>query len=173
MTRVLLLITVVLVGVASAQGIPDDGMPFGRIEDADVDRLQEFAVKHGFDLKAEMERVYSRDNKLDEDALGRVFVFSRQFDALDRNARTYGQIIYSSLLNIGEVIGVPAYAKIIDRQPADVRQRIRDFLFYPIARNAPKTQWKAALDENDQMYPGLFPKDFQFGHGDPIFAKET
>src|SRR3982751_932823 len=107
-----------------------DGMPFGRIEDTDIDRLQDFAVKHGFDLKAEMERVYSHDRKPDEDALGRVFVFSRQFDSLDQNARTYGQIIYSSLLNIGEVIGVPAYAKVIDRQPADVQQRIRDFLFY-------------------------------------------
>ena len=176
MTRVVIITLLAATAFAAERTpspIPDDGMPFGRVEDADIDRLQDFAVKHGFDLKAEMERVYSRDNKLDEDALGRVFVFSRQFNALDKNARTYGQIIYSSLLNIGEVIGVPAYAKIIDRQPADVQQRIRDFLFYPIAHNVPKTQWKAALDENARVYPGLFPEGFQFGRGDPIFAKET
>src|SRR6516165_5523432 len=92
--------------------------PFGRVDDLDVDRLQEFALKRaGFDLKTEMACVYSSDKKIDEDALGRVFFFSRQFNTLDKYARTYGQIIYSTLLNIGEVIGVPAYVKIIDRQP--------------------------------------------------------
>src|SRR5688572_2702564 len=105
-----------------------DGMPFGRIGQADVDRLQEFGLKRGFDLKAEMARVYSPDNKLDEEALRRVFIFSRQFNTLDQNARAYGQIIYSSLLRIGEVVGVPRYVKIIDRQPPDFQQRIRDFL---------------------------------------------
>ncbi len=175
MTRVVLATLLAATAIAAERtpGPIPDGMPFGQIGDADIERLQDFAVKHGFDLKAEMERVYSPDNKLDEDALGRVFVFSRHFEALDKNARTYGQIIFSSLLNIGEVIGVPAYAKIIDRQPPDVQQRIRDFLFYPIAHHAPKTQWKAALDENRQMYPGLFPDGYQFGHADPIFAKET
>ena len=146
-------------------------MPFGRIEPADIDHLQEFATSRGFDLKSEMARVYSGAPKWDEDALERVFVFSRQFNALDKNARTYRQIIFSSLLNIGEVIGVPAYAKIIDRQPADVRQRIRDFLFYPIASRVPKAEWKGTLEENRQANPGLFPKDFQFGHDDLIFAK--
>jgi hypothetical protein len=173
MTRIVIAF-LLIASVAVAQRTPGpvpDGMPFGRIEDADVDQLQEFATSRGFDLKAEMARVYSRDNKLDEDALGRVFFFSRQFNALDKKARTYGQIIFSSLLNIGEGIGVPAYVKIIDRQPTDVQQRIRDFLCYPIAHQVPKTQWKATLDENRRMEPGLFPKDFQFGHGDPIFAK--
>jgi hypothetical protein len=174
MTRVVLatLLAATAISAEPTPGPVPDGMPFGRIEDADIDHLQDFAVKHGFDLKAEMARVYG-SNGSDKGALGRFFVFSRQFNTLDKNARTYGQIIYSSLLNIGEHIGVPAYAKIIDRQPPDVQQRIRDFLFYPIAHSVPKTQWKAALDENHQMYPGLFPKDFQFGHDDPIFAKET
>jgi hypothetical protein len=63
-----------------------DGMPFGRMGDADLERLQEFAVKQGFDLKSEMERVY-RSNGRDEDALGRVFVSSRRFSRLDRYAQ--------------------------------------------------------------------------------------
>jgi len=163
--------------VAMAQRTPGtipDGTPFGRISDADVDRFQEFALKRaGFDLKAEMARVYSSDKNVDEDALGRVFSFSRQFNTLDKYARTYGQVIYSSFLNIGEVIGVPAYVGIIDRQPPDVQQRIRDFLFYPYTRDIPKERWEEALRETRQQYPMLFPKGFQFGHNDPIFANET
>jgi hypothetical protein len=170
MTRVVFAMLLAASAIAAERtpGPIPDGMPFGRIEDSDVDRLQDFAVKHGFDLKAEMERVY-RSNGTDEDALGRVFMFSRQFSALDKNARTYGQIIYSSLLNIGEHIGVPAYVKIIDRQPPDVQQRIRDFLYYPEWH----TQHKRNSGEYENTYPGLFPKSYQFGHDDPNFAKET
>ena len=174
MTRIVaaLLLAVSAPAAERTPGPAPDGMPFGRVEDADVDRLQEFALKRGFDLKAEMARVYG-ENKVDEDALGRVFIFSRQFNTLDKNARTYGQIVYSSLLNVGEHIGVPTYVKIIDRQPPDVQQRVRDFLFYPVTRSAPKSRWEDALSESREMYPGLFPKGFQFGHDDPIFANET
>ena len=174
MTRFVLVTLLAATAIAAERtpGPIPDGMPFGRINDADVDHLQAFAVKHGFDLKAEMERVYA-SNGADADALARVFIFSRQFTTLDKNARTYGQIIYSSLLNIGEHIGVPAYAKIIDRQPPDVQQRIRDFLFFPIMREAPKSRWQEALDQTREMYPGLFPTGFQFGSDDPIFANET
>jgi hypothetical protein len=170
MTRVLiaiLLVTTVLAAERTPGPVPD-GMPFGRVDDAEIDRLQDFALKRGFDLKAEMARVYG-EAKVNEDALGRVFIFSRQFDALDKNARTYGQIIYSSLLNIGEHIGVPAYVKIIDLQPADVQQRIRDFLYYPDWH----TQHKENSGEYEKIYPGLFPKSYRFRHDDSIFAKET
>jgi hypothetical protein len=170
MTRVVFAVLLATSALAAERtpGPVPDGMPFGRVEDADVDRLQDFALKHGFDLKAEMARVYG-DKKVDEDALGRVFIFSREFDALDKNARAYGQIIYSSLLNLGEHIGVPAYVKIIDRQPPDVQQRVRDFLYYPDWR----TQHKQDSGEYEKIYPGLFPKNYQFAHDDPIFAKET
>jgi len=173
MTRILavLLLAVSAAAAERTPGPAPDGMPFGRVEDADVDRLQEFALKRGFDLKAEMARVYG-EKKEDEDALGRVFIFSRQFNTLDKNARTYGQIIYSSLLNIGEHMGVPAYVKIIDRQPPDVQQRVRDFLYYPML-HVPKEHRKEVEDENSRMYPTLFPKGFQFGHDDPVFANQT
>jgi hypothetical protein len=173
MTRIVIATFLAATAVAAERtpGPVPDGMPFGQIEEADIDRLQDFAVKHGFDLKAEMARVYGA-HKVDEDALGRVFMLSRQFDALDKNARAYGQIIYSSLLNIGEAIQVDGYTKILDRQPADVQQRIRDFLFYPYVRQLPRKRWEEALGETRQMYPTLFPKGFQFGHDDPIFANE-
>lgn len=116
MTRILFAILLVATAVnARTAGPAPDGQPFGRIEQADVDRLQKFALTRGFDLNAEMSRVYSADKKLDEEALGRVFVFSRQFNSLDQNARAYGQIIYSSYLRIGEAVGVPRYVKIIDQ----------------------------------------------------------
>jgi hypothetical protein len=174
MTRTVLAILLATTAIAAERtpGPVPDGMPFGRIGDADVDRLQEFAITRRVDLKAEIARVYSSDNKLDEDALGRVFIFSRQFDTLDENARTYGQIIYNSLLRVGEVIGVPQYVKIINRQPPDVQQRVRDFLFYPFTRH-PKFRSEEVLKESRDIYPGLFPKHFLFGRGDPIFTNET
>ena len=166
MRAVLILVASLAVcGFVRAQ---DDGMPFGLIGDADVDRLAEFAKKSGFDLKPEMERVYKKD----EEALARLFKFSLAFKSLDPNARAYGQVIYSSLLNLGEVIGVDAYVKILDRQSPQVQQRVRDFLYYPMLR-IPKEHRKEVEDENKQAYPTLFPKGFQFGHNDPVFAHQT
>jgi hypothetical protein len=166
MRRVALIILCATVAFSRAQNGAIDGMPFGRVDDADVDRLQEFALGRGFDLKGEMARVYEK--KMDEDALGHVFIFSRQFDTLDKNARAYGQVIYCSLLNIGEAIGVQRYVKIIDRQPPDVQQRVRDFLYYG--------DWKAhrkeAREFYEKAYPGLYPRGYEFRRDDPIFAKE-
>jgi hypothetical protein len=163
---VFLTILLTAVAFARAQEGAIDGMPFGRVDDADLDRLQDFALKRGFDLKAEMARVYEK--KTDKDALARVFIFSRQFNQLDLNARAYGQIVYSALLNLSEV--TDAYFKVLDQQPADIQQRIRDFLYYPYLK-IPKEHRNEA--EQDRVYQMLFPKGFQFGRNDPIFAKET
>jgi hypothetical protein len=114
-----------------------------------------------------MERVY-KDK--DEAALGRLFKLSLSFKTLDGNARAYGQVIYSSLLNLGEVIGVDAYVKVLDRQPPDVQQRIRDFLYYPMLR-VPKERREQSIEETKRDYPTLFPKGYEFGHNDPIFAE--
>jgi hypothetical protein len=115
-----------------------------------------------------MERVY----KTDEDALARLFKFSLAFNALDTKARTYGQILYSSFLNFGEAMGVDAYVKVVDRQSPEVQQRVRDFLYYPILR-VPKEHRKEVEEENNRIYPNLFPKSFQFGRDDLVFAKQT
>src|SRR3982751_6232762 len=88
----------------------DDGMPFGQIGEADVARLEEFAKKSGFDWEPEMKRVYQKD----EEALGRFFRLSLAFSKLDDHARAYGQALYSSLLNLGEQIGVEGYVKVLD-----------------------------------------------------------
>jgi hypothetical protein len=165
MTR---LFFVTLLTFACSLNAQDDGMPFGPVGDADFDRLAEFAKKSGCDLKAEMERVYQKD----EEALARLFQLSLGFKTLDPNARTYGQILYSSLLNLGEAIGVDGYVKVLDRQSPEVQQRVRDFLYYPM-RRVPKEDREQVEEENSRMYPTLFPKGFQFGHDDLVFAKET
>ena len=165
---VALLLAATVTAAERRPGSVPDGMPFGPVGEADVDRLAEFAKKSGFDLKREMERVYKKD----QEALARLFKFSLAFKTLDANARTYGQIVYSSFLNLGEVISVDAYVKVLDRQPPQVQQRVRDFLYYPMLR-VPKEQRQQAEEENNKMYPTLFPKGFQFGHDDPIFANET
>jgi hypothetical protein len=169
MQRVLLLALLFLAAPSHAQENATRGMPFGPITDADLDHLQQFAKKAGFDLKAEMERVYCCDKKIDEDALARVFNFSLSLKVFDKNARAYGQIIFSSFLRIGEVLGVDYYTKILDRQPPNVQQRIRDFFFFPYSTR-PANEREQAIADVREAYPTLFPKDFQFARGDSLFV---
>ena len=141
-----------------------DAAPFGPIGEVEVDQLMKFGKARGFDLEPEMQRIYKKD----EDALGRLFGLSLKFKTFDRKARTYGQIMYSCWMRFGELYGVEPYLKVLDRQPEDVQQRVRDFLYYPLLR-MPKDKRKENVEEMRRMYPRLFPSDFQFGRNDPIF----
>ena len=143
----------------------DEGMPFGRTTGADVKQLDQFARSTGFALKQTMERAYHKDTK----ALARVFQFSTAFTRLDRNARTYGQVIYSSLLNLGETMGVAAYAKVLSGQTPAVQQRIRDFLYYFVTQVFHRHRQEAVVETRTD-YPTLFPPTFHFGRNDPLFA---
>src|SRR3981081_2281318 len=71
-----------------------DATPFGPIGEVDVDQLMKFARARGFDLQPEMQRIYKKD----EDALARLFGLSLGFKRFDKNARTYGQIMYTCWL---------------------------------------------------------------------------
>jgi len=65
MTRIVAVL-LLAVSAAAAERTPGpvpDGMPFGPVGDADVDRLADFAKKSGFDLKPEMERIYKKDEE--------------------------------------------------------------------------------------------------------------
>jgi hypothetical protein len=141
-----------------------DGRPFGPINEVDVDQLMKFGRARGFDLQPEMQRIYKKD----EEALARLFKLSLSFKTLNRNARTYGQMIYSSWLRLGETYGVDSFLKVLDRQPEEVQQRVRDYLYYPLLRT-PKEKRKDTLEELRRMHPRLFPSDFQFGRNDPVF----
>jgi hypothetical protein len=160
---VALLAILVLARPVQAQS-SNDPAPFGPINEVDIDQLIKFGRARGFDLQPEMERVYKKD----EDALARLFGLSLKFKKFDRYSRTYGQVIYSCWLRFGEAYGVDLYLKVLDRQPADVQQRVRDFLYYPLLR-VPKEKRKENQEEIRRMYPRLFPSDFQFGRNDPIF----
>lgn len=142
----------------------DNKIPFGPLTEVDMDQLIKFGRARGFDLQPELERVYKKD----EEALARLFTLSLKFKKFDRNTRAYGQVIYSCFTKFGESDGVDWYLKILDRQTADIQQRVRDLLYYPLLR-VPKDKRKENRDEISRMYPRLFPPDFQFGHNDPIF----
>jgi hypothetical protein len=141
-----------------------DATPFGPIGEVDVDQLMKFGRARGFDLQPEMQRIYKKD----EEALARLFGLSLGFNRFDKNARTYGQVMYTCWLKFGEAYGIDLYLKVLDRQPADVQQRVRDFLYYPLLR-VPKEKRRENQEEIRRMYPRLFPTDFQFGRNDPIF----
>jgi hypothetical protein len=143
---------------------PNDTMLYGPLGEVEIDQLIKFGRARGFDLQPELERVYKKD----EAALGRLFGLSLKFKRFDRNARAYGQVIYSCFTKFGEIDSVDLYFKILDRQSADVQQRVRDLLYYPLLR-VPKEKRKENREEISRMYPRLFPTDFQFGHNDPIF----
>ena len=144
----------------------DNGMPFGKITDSDTDHLMQFAKKRGFDLSSEMEKAYAKDTN----ALARVFVFSLTFKSLDQNARTYGQVIYSSLLNMSETMGPDQYSSVVVAQSPEVQQRVRDFLYFPMTL-VPKKERAQVEKETREDFPKLFPNDYQYGHDDPMFKK--
>ena len=148
---------------ADAQNL-NDGRPFGPISEVDIDQLMKIGKARGFDLQPEMQRVYNKD----EEALARLFKLSLNFKTLNRNARAYGHIIYSCFLRFGETYGVDLFLKVLDRQPEEVQQRVRDFLYYPLLRT-PKEKRRETQEELRKMYPRLFPSDFQFGRNDPVF----
>jgi hypothetical protein len=143
----------------------DNRVPFGPLDEVDMDQLIKFGRARGFDLQPELERIY---NKKDERALARLFSLSLRFKRYNRNARAYGQVIYTCFLRFGELYGLDLYLKVLDRQPADVQQRVRDFLYYPLLRVS-KEKRKENQEEIYKMYPRLFPSDFKFGRNDPIF----
>ena len=142
----------------------EDRVPFGPLDEVDMDQLIKFGRARGFELQPELERIYKKDER----ALARLFGLSLKFKRFDRNARAYGQVIYSSFLRFGELYGLELYLKILDRQPAEVQQRVRDFLYYPLLR-VPKEKRRENQEEIYKMYPRFFPSDFKFGRNDPIF----
>ncbi len=143
---------------------PNDGIPFGPLDEVDMDQLIKFARTRGFDLQPELERIYKKDER----ALARLFVLSLKFKKFNRNSRAYGQVIYSCYLRFTEIYGVDLYLKVLDRQSAVVQQRVRDFLYYPLLR-VPKEKRRENQEEIYKMYPRLFPSDYKFGRNDPIF----
>ena len=143
-----------------------EGYPFGKVNDEDIAHLMAFAKAEHADLSGDLELAY---RKSDDAALSRAFLFSLKLRKLDDDARTYGQIIFSSFLNLGDAKGgIERYSHVVAAQPKPVRQRIRDFIFYPETRGTREERveaYKAVREE----FPLLFPADYVFGSGNPLF----
>lgn len=148
----------------------DYGMPFGDITDANIEELRIYAKTKGLDVIEEMEYVYKNN---DIAALGCVFQFSTHLSDFDMHARTYGQIIFSSLLNLGEAWGKDdnPYFRVLKSQKPEVQQRILDFLYYPLTFVPPEE--KAQAEKEARKSTIIFPSDYVFGKGDPIFRNFT
>ena len=167
--RFLALLTLFVTPIFLRAGSADynTGMPFGRIGASEAAALTQYAKSKGLDIDAEMRKVYSSK---DEAALARIFAFSMQFDKLDKDARTYGQLVYSSMLNLGGNWGLEKYASVLSKQDANVQQRIRDFLFYDVTQAPKKVREKVEIEVRKEN-SNLFPPAYVFGHDDPLFKK--
>lgn len=154
-----------LVGIVSAA--INDGRPFGPVTEQDVENLKLFAKERDLDLNAELKAVYGSN---DEEALAKVFRFSLHFDKLDQNARTYGTMLYSSVLNLGEAGGLLTFCRVLEEQSPQVQQRIRDFLFYPVTLVPAGEREQVERETRDMVI--LFPSHYRFGAGDPLWDRQ-
>jgi hypothetical protein len=59
-------------------------------------------------------------------------------------------------------------SRLVAAQPNPVRQRIRDFIYFDVTQ-APRKQRKEAEAATRKSAPLLFPNDYVFGAGNPIF----
>lgn len=130
----------------------------------DLAALQRLAEADGTDLTGILKRMPEDDIK----AWSSVFKLSLSFKAYDRPAQTYGYLLFTSFTYYVSSCGVQKYAKLVDAQPAAIRQRVRDFLFYNAAAADPKVR-KLQEDSYRRKMPELFPASYKFGEDDPLF----
>jgi hypothetical protein len=163
-------VAAVLCLACSTFATTDYSMPFGDITDANIEELRTYGKAKGLDIIGDIEDVYRKN---DLTALGRVFQFSNKLSDFDMGARTYGQIIFSSLLNLGEAWGKDnnPYFEVLNSQSPEVQQRIRDFLYYPLTF-VPQEE-KEEAEKEARKSTTIFPSGFVFGKGDPIFRNFT
>jgi hypothetical protein len=159
----LLSLALLVVPGASYAGV-DDGQPFGTMGEKQFNAFVEYATTHGVDLEAEMNKAYAGDAA----ALARVFGLASGFKSLDAQAKAYGNLLYSSFLNIVEKQGDGIFVSAIALLPDSDRQRVRDFLFYPV-RLAPRKHRAEVERETRDQFPRLYPPEYRFGNNDALF----
>jgi len=128
--------------------------------------LQRSAKKHHIEF---MEALHDMSED-DLQSWTKIFAVSLDFKSWDRSAQVYGYHIFGSWLYFVASCGCEKYAKLVDAQPAAVRQRIRDLLFADAAL-APKEIRDAKERELREKYSSLFPRDYVFGKDDALFKK--
>ena len=142
----------------------DLGIPYGKMSRKDVDRFLDLSKSRGVDIHAEMPKAYTGDAT----AFSRIFGLSTGFQKMDKMARVYGNFIFSMFLDMGESKGEGLFADAVAAQPADVRQRVRDYVFHAVTQ-VPRGQRQEAEEEIRKDFPQLFPEDYVYGRDDPLF----
>jgi hypothetical protein len=143
----------------------DDGVPFGQIREKDFDRFVTLVQSRGLDVNLEMEKVY----KGDKVALAKVLELSTGFQKLDTMTRIYGNLMFSAFLNLVEERGEAFYADVLDLQSEEVRQRVRDFVYYGVTQ-VPKKHRAEVEREVRRDFPRVFPADYVYGNGKNPFS---
>ena len=142
----------------------DLGVPYGKMSRKDVDRFLELSRSRGVDMDKEMPKAYQGDPA----ALSRIFSLSTGFRKMDKMTRVYGNFIFSMFLDMGEAKGETVFGAAVAAQPLDVRQRVRDFVFYAVTQ-VPRRQRQEMERELRSNFPRVFPAEYVYARGDPLF----
>jgi hypothetical protein len=162
----------ILLGVLMLVPIPaqaswsdmDLGIPYGKMSRKDVDRFLELSRSRGVDIDVEMPKAYQGDAT----ALSRIFSLSTGFQKMDKMTRVYGNFIFSMFMDMGESKGEGFFGEAVAAQPAEVQQRVRDFVFHALSQ-VPRKERQEVEGEIRRDFPRLFPADFVHGRDDPLF----
>ncbi|HZC82049.1 MAG TPA: hypothetical protein VE222_10110 [Nitrospiraceae bacterium] len=111
-----------------------------------------------------MAKVY----KGDATALATVFRFGTTFDVMDSHAKAYGNLMFSTFLNIMESRGEEIFVKALNLLSDDEKQRTRDFFYYPV-HILPKPDRERQEKDAREQFPHLFPPEYEFGKNDKLF----
>ncbi|MCI0410237.1 MAG: hypothetical protein L0191_17045 [Acidobacteria bacterium] len=161
-----------LLGVLMVASVPvqaswedmDLGVPYGKMSRKDVDRFLGLSRSRGVDMEKEMPKAYQGDAA----ALSRIFSLSTGFRKMDKMTRVYGNFIFSMFLDMGETKGESTFGEAVAAQPAEVRQRVRDFVYHAITQ-VPRSQRQELELELRKDFPQVFPADYVYGREDPLF----
>jgi hypothetical protein len=126
--------------------------------------LQKFAMSHGVDLDAILKELPEDDRQ----AWKKVFGLTMHFTRFDRSAEVYGYRLFTAFSYFIDSVGEAKFADLIDGQSSEVRQRVRDFLYYE-AVNADHEVMKNNERLLRMKLKRVFPASYSFGANDPLF----
>ena len=163
--RIILMIMGVLLFSTVLYAIEEaEDEPYGPMSENSLDRFLALAQSHGVDIYAEMEKAYKGDG----DALSNVLGLSVHFDKMDKITRVYGNLVFTSFLNLVEDRGEEFFVNSIEVHPAGVQQKIRDFVYFAVMR-VPQQHKEEVEKETREHFRRMFPAGYVFGQGNALF----
>ena len=141
-----------------------EGSPFGKTTEQDAHQLLALAKSHGVDVEAS----YKKAEAGDAEALGQIFGIAERLTKMDGPARAYGNLLFSCFLNLVEKRGEEFFANALARQSQDVKQRVRDFIYYA-AKQTPVAHRAEVERETRADFPKIFPATYVFGFHNRLF----